>query len=461
MSYKARKQLVENLEVEVRPFFSEEELDQLAKECRFVQRESTCKLTGSTFFDLVIFNKEKLKEQSLNGLCIKLKEDHGIEIKKQSLHERFNQNAVLFLGKALEKLLQKQLVSDLPLTIFKSFKRVLLKDSVCFQLDPSLAKDYPGSGGSGSEAAIRIQFEYDLLSGKIIDLSINSFNSQDAKNSIATLHLTQEGDLIIRDLAYMHVDVLKELIEKGISFLCRPNSCVNIYEIKHDEFVKLNFVKIRRYMKRNNLSFIEKEVYMGSQEKLQARLILYLMPEEELAKRLRKAKQNNKKKGRNNVSKEYKARAAFNLFITNADQEEIPAEQVWPVYRLRWQIELIFKIWKSICHVDKVKKVIKERFECYLYAKLIFIVLGWQIVWATARHLFHQEQKTLSFFKAFKTLFNEKIEDIRDVFVLGKQSAETFMLQFYDLSKEYHLLEKKKQSLSSIEILLMITSNCK
>jgi hypothetical protein len=60
-------------------------------------------------------------------------------------------------------------------------------------------------------------------------------------------------------------------------------------------------------------------------------------------------------------------------------------------YRLRWQIELIFKIWKSIGKIRAVKKVKQPRLECYVYAKLIFIVLGWQLLWRVAKVLYHRE----------------------------------------------------------------------
>lgn len=66
-----------------------------------------------------------------------------------------------FLKHALEKLFQQQLQSSVIKILDSSFNRVLIKDSVCFQIDESLAEIYPGSGGNGSEAAIRIQFEYD------------------------------------------------------------------------------------------------------------------------------------------------------------------------------------------------------------------------------------------------------------------------------------------------------------
>ena len=119
-------------------------------------------------------------------------------------------------------------------------------------------------------------------------------------------------------------------------------------------------------------------------------------------------------------------------------------DKVWDFYRLRWQVELIFKIWKSICNIEKVKKVKKHRLECYIYAKLVLIVLSWQILWRTARKLFVNEGKALSLFKASKTLIRRKLGDLREIIMLGEGSMQTFMDQFYDLSKTNHILEKRR-----------------
>lgn len=434
-------------------FFTSQELNQLARETQFVQRRG--KINGSVFFDLIVFHSESLKSQSLNDLSIILKDKLDIEIQKQSLHERFNKYALFFLKRALEKLLEKQLSQEFLFSDdCKGFKRILIKDSTCFQIDESLSQYYPGSGGGGSEASIRIQFEYDVLSGKINDLSVNSFNEQDAKDSLATIDLTREGDLVIRDLAYMSLKVLRALILRKRYFLCRLNPIVKIFEKKQDGFRCLDLVKITNHMKKNGIKYFEKEVYLGNAEKLKVRLILYLMPEKEVAKRIRKAEQNNKKKCRRPVSKEYKARAALNLFITNAPPDLIPIEKAWDFYRLRWQIELIFKIWKSICDIEKVKKVKKHRLECYIYSKLILIVLGWQILWCTAKELFVYEEKTLSFFKAAKTLLSRKVYELRDILMERKESVESFVKKFYDLSRSNHLLERRCKEPTSVERLL-------
>jgi hypothetical protein len=406
---------------------------------------------------LIVFHSSNLKDQSLNDLTGILKEEYLIEITKQSLHERFNASALIFLKDALEEMLQKQLdCSRLSFINLKAFNRILLKDSTCFQIDESLAEYYPGSGGSGSSASVRIQFEYDILSGKINDLSVNAFNDQDAKDSVATIELTEKNDLIIRDLAYMSFEVLEYISNNMRYFLCRANPNAYLYEFKAGEFIKLDFIEVTKYMQKHSIDILEKEVYLGHQKKkLKVRLILHLLPSNEIAKRLRKARKNNLSKGGDgNLSKEYISRASLNLFITNAKQDLIPTENVWKLYRLRWQIELIFKTWKSICNLEKVKKVKKHRLECYIYSKLIIIVLGWQILWRTACQLFDIEGKALSFIKASKTLLGRKIRELRQIFFLRTESIKDFMMKFYDLSRTNHLLEKRKKEPTSIELLL-------
>ncbi|WPL12318.1 MULTISPECIES: IS4 family transposase [Thiorhodovibrio] len=440
------------MDVAIAPFFTQQELEELARKTGFVQRES--KIGGALFLDLIVFNHENLKEQSLNDLCITLKDKFDIPIRKQSLDERFNETAVLFLKAAIEHLLNSQLDTESYLCDLEGIKRILIKDSVCFQIPEQLMDVYPGSGGSGSKASVRIQFEYDLFVGKVNDLSLHAFNDQDASNSIKTMDLLKSGDLVIRDLAYVGIPALKEMIKRSVSYLCRLGTQVKVYQEQDDELVELCFDKIRRGMEQRGWDRMEMTVYIGKEEKLNTRLIIYRLPENEVAERLRKARANNKKKGRNALSKEYIARAYLNLFITNTDKATIPAEVVWNLYRLRWQIELAFKIWKSICDIEKVKKVKRHRLECYIYAKLILILLGWRVVYKIAKNLFVLERKALSFYKSFKTLISSKIDGLREVFLTGTRRMDEFLRDVYQVSRIHHLLEKKKGKPTSLELLL-------
>ena len=41
--------------------------------------------------------------------------------------------------------------------------------------------------------------------------------------------------------------------------------------------------------------------------------------------------------------------------------------------------ELVFKTWKSFFNINKVKRVKKERLECQLLARLLWILVNWQL----------------------------------------------------------------------------------
>lgn len=50
-------------------------------------------------------------------------------------------------------------------------------------------------------------------------------------------------------------------------------------------------------------------------------------------------------------------------------------EQVHDIYSLRWQIEIVFKTWKSLFGINHCHNIKRERLECHLYGQLIAIFL--------------------------------------------------------------------------------------
>ena len=76
-------------------------------------------------------------------------------------------------------------------------------------------------------------------------------------------------------------------------------------------------------------------------------------------------------------------------------------------------------------------------------------------MWRVAKRLYAKESLVLSFYKGFKTLIRRKIDQLRNIFLLGNQSGADFIQGFYDLSKTNHILEKKQQNPTLHEILVM------
>lgn len=126
---------------------------------------------------------------------------------------------------------------------------------------------------------------------------------------------------------------------------------------------------------------IELDVYIGGEKnkRTKCRLILESVPEQVRQQRLSKVEQKRRSSKNWKVSEFRKQMCGYNIFITNAPRKDLPLSRIRYAYRLRWQIELVFKIWKSIFNIDKVKQMSIFRFECHLYATLISILLSLNI----------------------------------------------------------------------------------
>ena len=89
-----------------------------------------------------------------------------------------------------------------------------------------------------------------------------------------------------------------------------------------------------------------------------------------------------------------------------------------------------------------------------LYAKLIWIVINWAIFWELTIYIWHKNQTFLSIIKTFKTLKN-RLKDFQNAIAKGYWSILKFVKDIIEISPKKHKLEKKKNQLSSLEILMM------
>jgi hypothetical protein len=67
--------------------------------------------------------------------------------------------------------------------------------------------------------------------------------------------------------------------------------------------------------------------------------------------------------------------ADWRVYLTNVPKEMLNLEEVLVLYRARWQIELLFKLWKKEGLVDEWRSEKPWRIMCEVYAKLIGVVI--------------------------------------------------------------------------------------
>jgi hypothetical protein len=419
-------------------------------------------MSAVEFFQSLVFSNLNTKDVSLTTLCQTFEIENNISISKQSLDEKFDLESVEFLKKLLARLIEQTILecSQKMGDILEPFESIRIKDATSFKLSPEMAEKYKASSKNSDESIIKIQYEYDLKTGKIYDLSFHSYIEADSTDAIANIENVSKNDLIIRDLGYVVLAVLESIIKKGAYFINRFDFTSNAYETETST-QKNDFAKIQKYLKKYQLPYIEKEVFIGDKLRIPVRMVIELLPEIEIQKRLRRLKRLESRKGRT-YSNDFRARQMLNVFVTNISKEKIKTEQVRQIYRLRWQIELIFKTWKSIGKLEKTKKMRTERFETMLLAKLILLVLCQQIYWNTTVNLWDYEKKSLSIYKTYKLLINN-LREIKSAIKQGLQSIITLFKTLIKIICRDCKLEKKKNTDSSMEIMQLnnITKNNK
>lgn len=447
-------ELIAILDHDISSAFSEKDVRQLAAESGFCQRAGG-KITGQVFLELVVFHASELKRQSLEEIALVAETEYGIKVSKQAIQERFNTYAVVFLTRALEQLLRKHITCPPILKGPTGFKRILVKDSTCFGIDKSMKTLFPVSDNEEStSAAVRIQFEYDVLCGTINDLSINPFRDQDNQDWTISNCLIEEGDLIIRDLAYMHLSAITDTVSKRKAFvLSRLDPRVDVYQRNdREELVKVDFSKEHEKMRQCGLTHLEFNVLAGKAAAVPMRMVIYDIPDDVAAEKIRKLRKERKRNGSKSIKKETLIRARLTIMITTIPSDVLHSGSLYDLYGIRWQIELIFKLWKSIAGIDKVKKVKAERFLCYIHARLLLIVMVWQFYWSLNKWWYARCNARLSPYKAAKRMMH-KLNVLRDVYLGTTRLRNHSIKRLVILVTKFGTVETKKGNKEYLDII--------
>jgi len=399
-------------------------------------------LTPEVFFDLMFYAVSLSQNCSLEYLVSYLETQYGIQIRKQSLDNRFTARTVDFVKAVLSRLLSEQFSGMLFSADFlSSYHHVRIKDSTIFKVPSNLANHYKGRGDT---SGISIQYEFDLKTGKFLDLALTEAVRNDQSDARETTDKIRKDDLIIRDLGYFSTEVLKIIAGREAYFLSRLQSATGVYDEKG---LEVDFKKLYTFMTQNGIEKCEKQVFIGK-DRLAVRLVIGMVPKEVYEQRVRRKEKEEKQRGCQ-MKDRTRFLLHFNLFVTNEEAEKLPLETILPLYRFRWQIELMFKNWKSVFSIHKLQKMKENRYITMLYIRLILIIVNLQIsnqvqCFLAGQGSLQKEKNTiLSYRKTLQTLKNCFSEILK---ILRSSSEEAIKLlgELYQTLSKNHWREKRK-----------------
>lgn len=206
-----------------------------------------------------------------------------------------------------------------------AFKSIVLQDGSSFAVHDSLHETFKGRFTKISPAAIEVHVSWDVLQGypEQVSVSADSQAEYDFLPEASTLTDT----LFLADRGYFKLSYLDEIAQAGGAYVVRAKTTVNPMVIagfnRHGiplkRFKNKKQKTVKKYIQRSGI------VDMDVEGKTNYRLIAS-WPE-----------------GKDEPT----------YWSTNLDREQFSAEAVIKLYQLRWQIELLFKEWKSYCNLQK------------------------------------------------------------------------------------------------------------
>ncbi|KZL88532.1 IS4 family transposase [Clostridium magnum] len=281
---------------ELKRCFPKEEIKEIARETGFVKRKG--KIEAWEFVCLCCFMDVEVANNTLVTLCTKLSAKIGVLISNQALDQRLNEKCVEFLKKIFEKLLRQTITNNtcIPSIWDEHFNRIRILDSTAFQVPESYKNTYPGSGGCSQPSGVKIQLEYELKSGNLINVEVGAGSRSDNTFGSKIRDTIKAGDLILRDLGYFSFENFLDVEKREAFYISRlkPNIAVYI-ENNEIEYYKNGTPKKSSLFKRIYISDIMKQmsaeeryeikdVYVGKEKMLKTRLILYKLTKEQLEK---------------------------------------------------------------------------------------------------------------------------------------------------------------------------------
>lgn len=309
----------------------------------------------------------------------------GKPLTKQGLHERMAPQAVAFCKAAFQHALSSRLKAVMQGRLFTAFNRVLLQDSTTLSLPQSLSQHFPGNSSHGVQKAVaRLQCILNLRTFEWLSVELKSFTDNDQSASAVVLPLLRKGDLLIRDLGYFVLDIFTAIIAQNAFFISRLRYGITLSDSKGRLLQWKEIV--------NKKGITDKVVWIGKKQKVPVRLILIPLPAAIAAERVRKAKADRDK--RMNHTPDYYQWLGYSVFISNVGKEKLSSKEIAKAYQVRWQIEIIFKSWKSGYGLQELLHggcTNVHRVKACIYIVLLLICLVVQKIYM--QHYYYIEKK--------------------------------------------------------------------
>ena len=361
----------------------------LERETGFVER-STAQLDGPTFVQTTVFGWLDNPEASypqLRHVAASL----GVPVSSQAVEQRFGAASATLLREVLQEAVGEVLSSEASAPeLLSRFKGVYVQDGTIISLPAALREEWRGCGGSTPEvgqSSLRVQVRLDLAQGGMQGPWLQEGRAAERSGEAHEAPLPQ-GCLYTVDAGYFTLAEMRAHGKAGCYWLTTANAGTPLIDEHGQCWDLVSFLRAQTGQE------VDVQVLLGKYERLPVRLIARRVSAEQAERRRKSANREKdvKAKGvqRPNVRKRRaagdkrkrprkrrktgKARLQlldWTILITNVPQALLSIDEALVLARCRWQMELLWKLWKQVGKVDTWRSAKPYRILTEIYAKLL------------------------------------------------------------------------------------------
>jgi Transposase DDE domain len=343
--------------------------DELAYCSGFERRDAQTKLSGAQFVATLVCGYLRDPQASRSVLAATAGQ-LGVPISPQGIDQRLGPAGARLLravlGRAARALVQTPAAAT---PLLDRFPAVYVQDSTVVGLPDTLAAAWPGCGGrtvQGTQAAVKAQVRLELRRGALT-LELLAGRAQDQTGALVD-DAGEPGCLHLQDLGYFSLARFAAWSATGRYWLSRLKMGVTVVLAAAGTRVAAAWLQAQ------GAGPVDVAVQVGQRPPLGARLLAARVPPAVAQERRRQLRAAAKREG-TTPSRDRLALADWTLLLTNVPPEQLTVAEALVLVGVRWQIELVFKLWKEQGRFEQWQSAKPWAILCELYAKLLGLVV--------------------------------------------------------------------------------------
>jgi Transposase DDE domain len=382
------------------------ELDAIGRQTGVILRQR--KFSGASLLKMVVLTVMKSPKATTDDF-VATAAQLGVKVTAEAVEKRFTESLVRHLKAGLGHVLKHACAAEpAAIPLLEKFTAVEVGDSTTVTLPDEYEGEFPGCGGkTGSgKAAVKIQVTCEIRTAQLTKLVAEPGRRSDAR-SVSPEDPVAPGSLTIRDLGYFCLKRFRSIAGQGAYWVSRWQQGT----IAFDEHGRpLDLLRFLRGQPTG--AVVDVSIALGSAERLPCRLIALRVPQEVADRRRQAAYAKAQKHGRV-PTQEHLDWCDWTVFVTNCPEALLRWKEVVVLYRTRWQIELIFKLWKSHNHLaDYREQWTGAKRMALFWAKLIAVILQhWLLLTSAGAEPHHSHWKAARVIREWVVTLTGALED--------------------------------------------------